>query len=287
MAPATRSLLPLALGLLAGGLPGPSRAQLPLNIEALLVSEQRLTVSVSSSRGSHREPLLQPAAAAPVPAPAPALAWRELTVEQANVGLRYGVTARLELNAQYQRSSLRWDLNEQFAAAASGERLVVGGNWLAARGAGGSLLLDARLAAFGRPLGADDGWQRATAGSLGATWYRPLDPVVLSVAARYRREAPRDTAVGRRRPGDRLSADAAVNFAVNDRVTLIGGFGLRRREPDRIAGRAVGGTRLRTTLDAGLALSPWARGTLFLRGALPLGAAEAGGSLSLELQQTF
>jgi hypothetical protein len=281
MAPATRSLLTLALGVLAGGLSVPSWAQLPLNIEALLVSEHRLTAIVGSSRSSHREPALRPAAGGS------GLAWRELTVEQATLGLRYGLTARLEVNAQYQRSSLRWDLDEQFAGTASGERLVVGGNWLAARGVGGSLLLDARLAALGRPLAADGGWQRATAGSLGATWYRALDPVVLSVAARYRREAPRDSAVGRRRGGDRLSADAAVNFAVNDRVTLIGGFGLQRREPERIAGRAVGGTRLRTTLDAGLAISPWPRGTLFLRGALPLGAADGGGALSLELQQTF
>ncbi|MHA7815482.1 MAG: hypothetical protein ACX93N_03335 [Pseudohaliea sp.] len=281
MAPATRPMLLLALGLLAGGLSASARAQLPLNIEALLVSERRVTATLSGSRASHREPVLRPGAGGPT------LAWRELAVEQAVLGLRYGLTSRLEVNAQYQRSTLRWDVDAQFAGAGSGEQLVLGANWLAARGAGGSLLLDARIAALGRPLGAEQGWRRGAGGSLGATWYRPLDPVVLSLAARYRRDISRDSALGRRRPGDRFSADAAVNFAVNDRVTLIGGFGIQRREPDRLAGHAVGGTRLRTTVDAGLAVSPWTRGTVFLRGWLPLGAADGDGSLSIELLQEF
>ncbi|MEQ8263615.1 hypothetical protein [Pseudohaliea sp.] len=281
MAPATRQLPPLVPGLLAGALSAPAGAQLPLTIEALLVSEHRLTATLGSSRGSHREPALRPGPQGPT------LAWHELTVEQSSLGLRYGLTPRLELNARYERSSLRRELDGQFTATGTGERLVLGANWLAARGVAGSLLLDARVAALGRPLGSGDGWQRATRGSLGATWYRPLDPVVLSLAARYQREAPVAGAAGRRRPGALFSADAAVNFAVNDRVTLIGGFGLSRREPDRIARRAIGGTRLRSSVDLGLAVGPWAGGTLFLRGRLPLGAAESGGALSLELLQTF
>jgi len=281
MAPANRQLPPLVPGLLAGALAAPAAAQLPLTIEALLVSEHRLTATLGSSRGSHREPALRHGLAGP------SLAWRELTVEQSSLGLRYGVTQRLEVNARYERSSLRRELDDQFAGTATGERLVLGANWLAARGVAGSLLLDARLAALGRPPASTGGWRSPAGGSLGATWYRPLDPVVLSLAARYRRDAPVVADGVHRRPGDRLSAEAAVNFAVNDRVTLIGGFGLSHREPDRIAGRAIGGTRLRTAVDLGLALGPWSGGTLFLRGRLPLGAAESGGALSLELLQTF
>jgi len=281
MAPAPRTLPALAPGLLAGALATPAGAQLPLTIEALLISEQRLTATLASSRGSHREPLLRSGPGGS------GLAWRELTLEQSSFGLRYGLTPRLEVNARYERSSLRRELDQRSAGTVTGERLELGANWLAARGAAGSLLLDARLAVLGRPLAADGGWRSAAGGSLGATWYRALDPVVLSLAARYRREAPVASAGVRRRPGERLSADAAVNFAVNDRVTLIGGFGLSRREPDRIARRAVGGTRLRSTVDLGLALGPWPGGTLFLRGRLPLGAAESGGALSLELLQTF
>ncbi len=281
MAPATPQLPPLVPGLLAGLLSAPAAAQLPLTIEALLVSEHRLTATLGSSRSSQREPVLRSGADGQT------LAWRELTVAQSSLGLRYGVTQRLEVNARYECSSLRRELDEQFAGTGSGERLVLGANWLAFRGGAGSLLLDAHFAALGRPLGSDGGWRSAAGGSLGATWYRPLDPVVLSLAARYQRDMPAASAGVRRRPGERLSADAAVNFAVNDRVTLIGGFGLRRREPDRLAGRAIGGTRLRSTVDLGLALSPWAGGTLFLNGQLPLGAAESGGGLSLELLQTF
>jgi hypothetical protein len=280
MAPATRQLPPLVSGLLAGALSAPAGAQLPLTIEALLVSEHRLTATLGSSRGSHREPALRPGSNGP------SLAWRELTVEQSSLGLRYGLTQRLEVNARYERSRLRRELDGQFTGTGTGERFVLGANWLAARGVAGSLLLDARVAALGRPLGSAGGWQVATGGSLGATWYRSLDPVVLSLAARYQREAPERGAAGRR-PGALFSADAAVNFAVNHRVTLIGGFGLSRREPDRVANRAIGGTRLRSSVDLGLALGPWAGGTLFLRGRLPLGAAESGGALSLELLQTF
>ena len=60
MAPANRQLPPLVPGLLATALSAPAAAQLPLTIEALLVSEHRLTATLSGSRGSHREPVLRP-----------------------------------------------------------------------------------------------------------------------------------------------------------------------------------------------------------------------------------
>lgn len=261
--------------------PPAALAQLPLTIEALLVSDKRLTASLSGSRSSNHEPRLLASDQGL------ALAWREAVVERSALGLRYGVSPRLELNARFERSRLAWEVGGRVAGTERGDSMTLGANWLAARGAAGSLLLDARVTALDRPLAARGGWRTAAAADIGATWYRALDPVVLSLAMRYRRERSRTVAAGTLRPGQLLSAEAGVNFAVNDRVTLLGGFAMQRREPDRLAGLPTRGTSLRTSMDAGLALAPWAGATLFLRGRLPLDTADGGGSLALELLQEF
>lgn len=281
MKAASRKPTAACLCFLAAGASASARAELPLTIEGLLVREHRMTATFASSLASHREPLLLAADGAAT------LAWREVRIEQTALGLRYGLTDRLELNARYEHSRLHWDLDGQIGGTAQGERWVLGANWLATRGVAGSVLVDARLDALAKPIGARGGWQRGAGVSLGATWYRSLDPVVLSLSGRYCREAPAAGYTDGDRPGDHFTTNATVNFAVNDRVTLLGGVAMRRQAPDRIADRTLGGSRLRTTVEIGAAISPWSRGTLFLRGGLPLGAANTGGALSLEWLQTF
>ena len=259
----------------------PARGQLPLSIEALLVSDQRLSATFRVGRDSHREPQLL---AGPGGV---ALGWRELTLDHSSAGLRYGLSPRLELNTRYERSELQWDL----AGAASGdnrsERLVLGANWLAWRGGAGSLLLEAQLDALARPLGGTDGWQAVSAGSLGATWYRPLDPVVLSVAGRYRYERVRSTALGDLRPAPTATLDASVSFALNRQVTLLGGLALVHRGDDRLGARGSATADLRASLAAGIAYAPLPSTTAFLRARVPVGASDGDGGLTAELLYEF
>jgi len=278
--PTLPSLPALALVFLACLSP-PVRAQLPLSIEALLVQDHRLSATVIAGRSSHREPVLArgPAGAA--------LAWREFTIDQSSVGLRYGVSPRLELNARYEHHSLQWTVDGGVAGRDSAERVVVGANWLALRGKAGSLLLDVRLDAAARALGSLDGWQAGAGGSLGATWYRPLDPVVLAVAARYREVRSRRTPLGTLQPAPATTVDASVNFALNRQVTLLGGVALvHQDEAGTPLPRASGGS-LRTSLTTGLAYQPVAAATLFLRARLPVGASEGGGGITAELLYEF
>jgi len=259
----------------------PARAQLPLSIEALLVADHRLSATFGVSRDSHREPQL---VAGPGGA---ALGWRELTLNRSSVGLRYGLSSRLELNTRYEHSELQWTLAGTGSGDNSGERLALGANWLALRGGAGSLLLEAQLDALARPLGGTGGWQAVSAGSLGATWYRPLDPVVLAVAGRYRHERTRPTSFGDLRPAATATLDASVNFALNRQVTLLGSLALVHRRSDRLGGRTVDAGDLRASLGAGVAYAPVPSATVFLRASVPVGASDGDGGVTAELLYEF
>jgi hypothetical protein len=255
-------------------------AQLPLSIEALLVPEKRWTASVAAARSSHREPVL-----AGTPSGI-AIAWREQAVDRTSVALRYGLRPRLEVNAGYERQALRWEVAGGAGVRERGERVLLGGNWMTRWGQS-SLLFDVRIDALARRLGSIEGWQAGAGGSIGATWYRPLDPVVLAVTARYRYERERQTRAGRLDPVGTGSLDASVNFALNRQVTLLGGLSLARRTADRIDGRRLAADSLHTSVNGGLAYAPLASATLFLRATVPLGANVAGGGVGLEVLYEF
>lgn len=255
-------------------------AQLPLNIEALLVPERRWTASVAAARSSHREPVL-----AGTPSGI-AIAWREQAVDSTSVALRYGLRPRVEVNLRYERQALSWDVAGGTGGHERGERLLLGGNWMTHWGQS-SLLLDARVDVLARRLGSVEGWQAGAGASVGATWYRPLDPVVLSVSGRYRHERARKTRAGKLTPVRTGSLDASVNFALNRQVTLLGGLSLARRTADRSDGHRYSAGALQTSVNGGLAYAPVSAATLFLRATVPLGADNRGGGISFEVLYEF
>lgn len=262
------------------GLAPGAGAQLPLSIEALLVPERRWTASVAADRSSHREPVL-----AGTPSGI-AITWREQSVDRTSVALRYGLRPRFEVNARYERQALRWDIAGGPGVRERGERFLLGANWMTHRGQS-SLLFDARVDVLARPLGSVEGWQGAAGASAGATWYRPLDPVVLAVSGRYRYERGRQLSAGTLSPVHTGSLDASVNFALNRQVTLLGGLSLARRTADRIDGRRLAAGALRTRVNGGLAYAPVPAATLFLRATVPLGAHVGGGGVGLEVLYEF
>lgn len=255
----TRLSAGLAAALALGQLPATATAQQPLSIEQLLVAERRWQLATAIDHRSAQ--------------PAPGIEERR---QRLSTALRVGLHPRLELNARLSRD--RGRLRRPGGTRRSGERaLALGANWLLRReGAMPALLLEARAR-----------WRRDDAGEapgrpgaqLIATAYRSFDPLVLSLTASADWPAGYRRGGRRHRPGAAWSVSPQVNFAVNHRVTLIGGLSLSRRQAPRVDGAALGRGTERLALRAGVGLTLGAGQTLFLTGEYSTAGA---GGLSLQ-----
>lgn len=201
--------------------------------------------------------------------------------------LRYGITPRLEVNAAFRRGSSELRIpganGEVFGIGTQRSSLEIGANWLLrAEDEWPALLLAARVGALAEQAGERERFPGVT---VGATTYRSIDPVVLSLRVAYTHRS------GFARNGDRLGGGSSwqleplVNFAVNPRVTLIGGFTLGRNSDPRVNGQRQVSRRYPVTLRLGLGFAPRARSTVFLSGDLA-GSGHSSG-LSLRWLQQF
>ena len=196
--------------------------------------------------------------------------------------LRYGLSPRVELNARLQSGSGtdrrgEHGRNDDFSSAA------VGVNWqLKPETTWPALLLEGTAQLYSRF--ASDSAELPGA-ELSLTAYKSIDPVVLSLSARYR--VRRATDVDGRRYDQSYSWQLApqVNFAVNHRVTLIGALVLHVNEAARVEGVRWGATGESLALRSGLGFRMGARSTLFVSGDV---VAEGGTSgVSLQWFQTL
>jgi len=231
-------------------LPSASRAQLPLNIEELLVAPSTLTLQTLFSYSSTDRPL-SAASMGAAPVPAANLQTRSAT---ALTRLRYGVGRTVEVNAELQRTRVDW---QQPAASGGGDEytLGVGASWLLSPDADTpALLLSGGVDALATSWLAPG--ERYSGKSLraGAHLYRALDPVVLSLALSYEWRRPRAIGALRYDPGDILRLQPQVNFAVNRRVTLIGGLSWQYIGRERLDAAPVAGSLYQTGLTFGLGL---------------------------------
>jgi len=81
---------------------------------------------------------------------------------------------------------------------------------------------------------------------------RAIDPVVLSLTSGYRFHLTREIGNQDYRPGNYLFLNPAVDFAVNDRVTLTTGMQWIIRKADRYGGEVQGFRRTSTDLQLGV-----------------------------------
>ncbi len=96
-------------------------------------------------------------------------------------------------------------------------------------------------------------YQSGKSGTIGITAYRVLDPVVLSLTTGFRANLERDTSAGAVDPGDTIFVNPSIGFAVNNELTLSGGFGLNLTSGDRVNGVSQGSRRTSADLQFGLA----------------------------------
>lgn len=185
----------------------------------------------------------------------------------ATVGLRYGLTTRSEI---YSRATLRYD-HSRFTDSTTGltqslsdtsfQSLVVGMNYrFLDEGERPGLIGFADVALLENTAARGTDFQTGKSGTVGFTAYRVLDPVVLSLTAGYRANLERTVDADRINPGDTLFINPSVGFAVNNELTLTGGFGLNFTGADTLNGVTQGSRNTNADLQFGLAYA-WDKNT--------------------------
>jgi len=184
-------------------------------------------------------------------------------------GVRYGVTAETELFGRVSglientRSTFlgesRTQRSERFADSRIGVNhlFVQEGKTPALLGFAEVALIE-NTALTGHDIAYGKSWL------FGFTIYRTIDPVVLSATASYHVSIERRVNGQDQNPGDFLLVSPSVAFAVNNEITLAGGFQWRRKQADKINGSARGISTTAFDFSPGLAYIWSKRLTLFL-----------------------
>lgn len=185
----------------------------------------------------------------------------------ATFGLRYGLTSKAEI---YSRTTLRYDhskftngITNQIESLSSGsfQSLTLGMNYrLLDEDDRPGVIGFAEVAALENTVARESDFQSGKSGTIGITAYRVLDPVVLSLTAGYRANLERATSAGNVDPGDTLFINPSIGFAVNNELTLTGGFGLNFTGADSLNGVAQASREMSADLQFGLAYA-WDKNT--------------------------
>lgn len=253
---------PICLPAVAAGLAIAARgasAQAPLSIEQLLAPSARWQLVTSIDHASTG-----------------ATPFEERRSTRGSMLLRYGLSARLEVSGRLTRH-----LDEQRSprgrTTRRGRAASIGLAWLVRpEDRWPALLVEARADVQSRVAGSKGGAGEA----LAFTTYRSVDPVVLSLSATWAQQRPfRQDGVAVD-PGERWRIEPLVSFAVNSRVTLLGGASMTRRTDSRIDGRMVFGPRSTVRYRSGLGYAPDSHNTLFLTA--DMGGGDAGARIALQ-----
>lgn len=148
-------------------------------------------------------------------------------------GLRYGLTARSEI---YARATLRYD-NAGFTDVTNGlteslsdsafQSLIAGMNYrFLEDGERPGLIGFAEVALLENTTARGTDFETGRSGAVGVTAYRVLDPVVLSLTTGYAANLERTVGADILDPGDNIFLNPSIGFAVNNELTLTGGFNL-------------------------------------------------------------
>jgi hypothetical protein len=234
-------------------LPLSAAAQLPLNIEELLVTGSTLKLQTLLGYSSTDRVLSGGMPVIPGTSPLP-LVDHQTRSATAVTRLRYGLSRTVEINASVRRTRVDW---QRPGASGGGDEyaLGLGANWLVSPDTKTpALLLTAGLDAVETSWLAPDERYFGKSLRAGAHVYRALDPVVLSLAVLCEWRGARSIGPSRYDPGDTLRLQPQVNFAVNPRVTLIGGLSWQYAEADRVDAVRPAGSLYQTDLSFGLGL---------------------------------
>lgn len=174
--------------------------------------------------------------------------------------LRYGLSGKTELYGRstfIADSSRIQDTNGQHSESDSRfESLWLGVNHkFISEGKTPALLGFIEMAALEntRLSGKNDNIDYAKSWLIGATTYRVIDPMVLSLTAAYRFNQTHDLDGASYKLGNYLVLNPSASFAVNNEITLSGGFQWIDSQPSELNGVSQGLRNTNTNLNLGLA----------------------------------
>ncbi|MDP4789745.1 MAG: hypothetical protein NWR64_07130 [Haliea sp.] len=258
-----RVLSTVMIGLLSGA--ELAHAQLPLNIEELLVAPRTINLQTlfAYTIVDQALPLLF-ADGTGSGGSLPPAAEHQTRAATALTRIRYGLHQDIEVNASFAHTQVDWQ-QPGFAGGGNEHAATLGANWrVSADAETPALLLTAGVDVL------ETSWQVPQARwygrtlRVGAQTYRALDPVVLSLALLYEWRRERDIGQVRYDPGDILRLQPQVNFAVNHRVTLIGGLSWQYAQADRAGGLRTAVSRYQTDVSFGIGLQTGPGSVLFV-----------------------
>lgn len=226
--------------------PSVAAAELPLSLESLQTDRGKVkleaAVSYINSESRHSE-LSSPIYIQTGPASFISIPT-ELQENNRNtdmglgmVGLRYGITKKAELygNVSYLWAESRYSNGyaENKVKDKSLSNINLGINYTAVQdGKNPALVGFIETSVYEK---AHDKRTRINSWLLGATTYKAIDPVVLSLTAAYRLNKSKSLSDGSRyKAGNYWLLSPSVSFAANEKISLTGGVQWLGKQPDRI-----------------------------------------------------
>lgn len=232
-------------------LPAAALADLPLSIEDLLTDKGKLKLEASLSyiNSENKSSELAapvfiqtgPASFIPVPTEI-AQSDKNSDLAAATLGLRYGLIGRTDF---YGSATYIWREERSFdAEAAQSGKTRTNNISDAAIGISHTFLKDDKnpaLIGFIEGTAYEKSRGKAASGKswlIGATTYKAVDPVVLSLTAAYRANRSKTLADGQTfKAGNYWLVNPNIAFAANDRISLTGGIQWIGTQADRLDGK--------------------------------------------------
>jgi hypothetical protein len=176
-------------------------------------------------------------------------------------GLSYGLTSRAEI---YAWATMRYDdvrftdttteLTESLSSSAF-QSLITGMSYsFIEEGEYPGLIGFAEFALLENTTARGTDFETGRSGAVGVTAYRVLDPVVLSLTTGYAANLERTVGADILDPGDNIFFNPSIGFAVNNELTLTGGFNLNyATDADELNSNRQGSRSTTADLQFGLA----------------------------------
>ncbi|UOP04688.1 hypothetical protein [Conchiformibius kuhniae] len=256
-----KRLLPLALCISAPSV----RADLPLSLEELLTEKGKLRLESSlayingeQQKGEFANPVfIQTGTASFVPVPTELREQnRNSDMLVATLGLRYGLTGKTDVygNANHiWRNERSFNGEREYSRSSRNLADVSLGisHTFVQDGKNPALIGFAETAVYEKSQGKaalGKGWL------VGATTYKAIDPVVLSLTAAYKLNLAKNTDNGRYRAGNFLMLNPSVSFAANDRISINGGVQWIAAQADKLDGNTTSPKNTSSYAHAGVGL---------------------------------
>ena len=179
------------------------------------------------------------------------------------LGLRYGITAQTEL---YGNASYLWRNDRTYNGAAHSHssdnlsNISLGiSHTFKQDGKNPALIGFAETTAYEKSYGkasSAKSWQ------IGATTYKAIDPIVLSLTGTYHINSSKNIAAGKYKAGNYFTLNPSISFAANDRISITGGVQWIAQQPSRLNGEKLAAKNTATYLR------PFWRGLRYKQGNL-------------------